>query len=42
MSRLAVEFLDHGLHRVLFDATPMLVVDREVTVLEYKTAAALP
>jgi PAS domain-containing protein len=42
MNRIAVQFLDQGLHRVLFDAMPMpvLVVDREVSVLEYNLAAA--
>ncbi len=42
MSQLAVEFLDQGLHRVLFDAMPMpvLVVDADVSVLEYNAAAA--
>jgi PAS domain-containing protein len=42
MSRLAVDFLDQGLHRVLFDAMPMPVflVDQDVTILEYNSAAA--
>lgn len=42
MSRLVVEFLDQGFHRMLFDAMPMpvFVVDQDVTLLEYNTAAA--
>jgi len=42
MSRLAVEFLDQGFHRMLFDAMPMpvFVVDADVTILEYNTAAS--
>ena len=42
MSRLAVDFLEQGLHRVLFDAMPMpvFVVDDDVTILEYNSAAA--
>jgi PAS domain-containing protein len=42
MSRIAVQFLDQGLHRVLFDAMPMpvFVVDKDVSVLEYNLAAA--
>jgi PAS domain-containing protein len=42
MSRLAVEFLDQGLHRVLFDAMPMpvFVVDDDVSILECNSAAA--
>jgi PAS domain-containing protein len=42
MRSLAVEFLDQGLHRVLFNAMPMpvFVVDRDVCILEYNTAAA--
>lgn len=42
MSRVAVEFLDQGFHRMLFDAMPMpvFVVDQDVTLLEYNTAAA--
>jgi len=41
MSRLAVDFLDQGLHRVLFDAMPLpvFVVDEDVNVLECNTAA---
>jgi len=42
MSRLAVQFLDQGLHRVLFDAMPLpaFVVDKDVNVLECNAAAA--
>jgi PAS domain-containing protein len=42
MSRLVVEFLDQGFHRMLFDAMPMpvFVVDEVVTILEYNTAAS--
>jgi len=42
MSRLEVQFLDQGLHRVLFDAMPMpvFVVDEDVGLLEYNAAAA--
>jgi PAS domain-containing protein len=42
MSRIAVQFLDQGLHRVLFDAMPMpvFVVDKDMSVLEYNAAAA--
>ncbi len=42
MNRIAIQFLDQGLHRVLFDAMPMpvFVVDKEVSVLEYNAAAA--
>ncbi len=42
MSTLAVQFLDQGFHRVLFNAMPMpvFVVDQDVTILEYNTAAA--
>lgn len=41
MSRLAVQFLDQGLHRVLFDAMPLpaFVVDEDVNVLECNKAA---
>ncbi len=41
MSRLDIQFLDEGLHRVLFDAMPMPVflVDKDVNVLEYNKAA---
>jgi PAS domain-containing protein len=42
MSQLPVQFLEQGLHRVLFDAMPMpvLVVDADLCVLEYNSAAA--
>jgi PAS domain-containing protein len=42
MSRLAVQFLDQGLHRVLFDAMPLpaFVVDKDVNILECNKAAA--
>ncbi len=42
MNRLAVQFLDQGFHRMLFDAMPMpvFVVDEEVCVLECNTAAS--
>ena len=42
MSRLDVQFLDQGLHRVMFDAMPMPVflVDKDVTILDYNAAAA--
>lgn len=42
MNQIAVQFLDQGLHRTLFDAMPMpvFVVDDEVNILEYNTAAA--
>jgi len=42
MNRIAVQFLDEGLHRVLFDAMPLpvFVVDQDVSVLEYNRAAA--
>ena len=41
MSRLAVRFLDQGLHRVLFDAMPLpaFVVDKDVNILECNAAA---
>jgi len=41
MNRIAVQFLDQGLHRVLFDAMPMpvFVVDKDVSILEYNKAA---
>jgi len=41
MNRIAVQFLDEGLHRVLFDAMPLpvFVVDKDVSVLEYNRAA---
>ena len=42
MSRIAVQFLDQGLHRVLFDAMPMpvFVVDKNVSIFDYNKAAA--
>jgi PAS domain-containing protein len=42
MSRLAVQFLDQGFHRVLFDAMPMpvFVVDKDVCIFDYNAAAA--
>jgi PAS domain-containing protein len=42
MNRLAVQFLDQGFHRMLFDAMPMpvFVVDEDVRILECNTAAA--
>jgi PAS domain-containing protein len=42
MSRLAVDFLEQGLHRVMFDAMPMpvFVVDADASILEYNAAAA--
>jgi PAS domain-containing protein len=42
MNRLAVQFLDQGFHRMLFDAMPMpvFVVDEDACVLECNTAAA--
>jgi hypothetical protein len=42
MGRLDIQFLDQGLHRVLFDAMPLpvFVMDGDVNVLEYNTAAA--
>ena len=42
MSRIAVHFFDQGFHRVIFDAMPIpvLVVDRNLRVLEYNEAAA--
>jgi len=42
MSRLDVQFLDQGLHRVLFDAMPLpvFVVDEDVNILESNAAAA--
>jgi PAS domain-containing protein len=41
MQTLAVQFLDQGFHRVLFNAMPMpvFVVDKDVAILEYNTAA---
>jgi len=42
MSGVAIKFLDQGLHRVIFDAMPMpvFVVDEDVCILEYNSAAA--
>jgi PAS domain-containing protein len=42
MQTLAVQFLDERFHRVLFNAMPMplFVVDEDVSILEYNTAAA--
>jgi len=42
MQTLAVQFLDQGFHRILFDAMPMpvFVVDEDVSILEYNSAAA--
>ena len=42
MQTVAVKFLDQGFHRVLFDAMPMpvFVVDQDISILEYNTAAA--
>ena len=42
MSRLDVQFLDESFHRVLFDSMPMpvFVVDRDVSILDYNSAAA--
>ena len=42
MNRLAVQFLDQGFHRMLFDTVPLpvFVVDEDVRILECNTAAA--
>ncbi len=42
MNRLAVQFLDQGLHRVMFDAMPLpvFVVDKDVNVFECNAAAS--
>ncbi len=42
MRQLAVQFLDQGFHRVLFDAMPMpvFVVDKDVCIFDYNEAAA--
>jgi len=42
MNRVAVQFLDQGFHRMLFDAMPMpvFVVDKDVRILECNAAAA--
>lgn len=41
MRQLAVQFLDQGFHRVLFDAMPMpvFVVDKDVCIFDYNAAA---
>ncbi len=42
MKTVAVQFLDQGFHRVLFNAMPIpvFVVDKDVSILEYNSAAA--
>jgi PAS domain-containing protein len=42
MNRLAVQFLDQGFHRMLFEAMPMpvFVVNEDVCILECNAAAA--
>ena len=42
MRQLAVQFMDQGFHRVLFDAMPMpvFVVDKDVSIFDYNAAAA--
>lgn len=42
MSRLPVQFLEQGFHRVLFDAMPLpvFVVDENVSIFDYNAAAA--
>lgn len=42
MSRLDVQFLEQGFHRAVLDAVPLpvFVVDRDVTILDYNSAAA--
>ena len=42
MRQLAIQFLDQGFHRVLFDAMPMpvFVVDKNVCIFDYNAAAA--
>jgi PAS domain-containing protein len=42
MSRLPVQFLEQGFHRVLFDAMPLpvFVVDKDMGVFDYNAAAA--
>ncbi len=42
MNRVPVQFLDESFHRVVFDAIPIpvLVVDENVSILEYNAAAA--
>ena len=41
MNRVAVQFLDQGFHRMIFDAMPMpvFVVDEDVRILECNAAA---
>ena len=41
MNRVAVQFLDQGFHRMLFDAMPMpvFVVDEDVHIMECNAAA---
>jgi PAS domain-containing protein len=41
MNRVAVQFLDQGFHRMLFDAmpVPVFVVDEDVRILECNAAA---
>jgi PAS domain-containing protein len=41
MSRLPVQFLEQGFHRVLFDAMPLavFVVDDDVCIFDYNAAA---
>jgi len=42
MSLLDVQFLDQGFHRAVLDAVPLpvFVVDQDVTILEYNSAAS--
>jgi PAS domain-containing protein len=42
MSRVPVQFLEQGFHRVLFDAMPLpvFVVDKELRIFDYNAAAA--
>jgi PAS domain-containing protein len=42
MRQLAVQFLDQGFHRVLFDAMPMpvFVVDKDLSIFDHNAAAA--
>ena len=42
MNRLAIQFLDAEFHRVMFGAmpVPVFVVDADVSILEYNSAAA--
>ena len=42
MNRVPVQFLDESFHRILFNAIPIpvLVVDEDVSILEYNSAAA--